>query len=89
VRISYDGEADALYIELRTSEPKDSFDLEDGVTADLDAQGHVIGLEVLGARKRLGKEALAHLTVERLASDKVLQIKDDTSSTDRDSAHPH
>jgi uncharacterized protein YuzE len=66
MRINYDAEADALYIQLRAQTPADSIDLEDGVTADLDAEGHVTGLEVLDARKRLGAEALVHLTVAGL-----------------------
>ena len=66
MRITYDAEADVLYIELRRATPEDSLDLEDGVTADLDANGHVIGLEFLDARQRLGSNALANVSLERL-----------------------
>ncbi len=66
MRITYDPEGDALYIELRRATPADSLDLEDGVTADLDAQGHVIGLEVLDVRERLGRDALASVVLEQL-----------------------
>jgi uncharacterized protein YuzE len=66
VRIAYDPEVDALHIELRTATAADSVDLEDGVTADLDAEGHVIGLEVLDARERLGGDALTSVALERL-----------------------
>ncbi len=64
MRITYDPEVDALYIELRKAKPAGSIDLEDGVTADLDAEGHVIGLEVLDARERLGTDPLANLAIE-------------------------
>jgi len=80
MRITYDGEADALYVELRAAEPHDNIDLEDGVTADLDSQGHVIGFEILGARKRLGREALAQLKVERLNGERVLAVKNDNGA---------
>jgi uncharacterized protein YuzE len=66
VRITYDPEVDALYIEPRKATAADSVDLEDGVTADLDAEGHVIGLEVLDARERLGGDALTSVALERL-----------------------
>ena len=66
MRITYDAEADVLYIELRRATPEDSLDLEDGVTADLDANGHVIGLEFLDARQCLGSNALANVSLERL-----------------------
>ena len=66
MRITYDPEADALYIELRHATPVDSRDIEDGVTADLDADGHVIGIEVLHVRERLGRDALDSIILERL-----------------------
>ncbi len=65
MRITYGPEADALYSELRSATPEDSLDLEDGVTADLDGSGHVIGLEVLDVRERLGAEALTSVSLER------------------------
>lgn len=66
MRISYDPEVDVLYIELRTGTPDDSVDLEEGVTADLDNAGHVLGIEFLDARERLGADALASIALERL-----------------------
>lgn len=66
MKITYDPEVDALMIILREDRvPKDAIDLEEGVTADLDGQGHVIGLEILDARERLGPDPLACLTIER------------------------
>jgi uncharacterized protein YuzE len=66
MRITYDPKADALYIELRRTTPADSRDIEEGVTADLDADGHVIGIEVLHVRERLGRDALDSIILERL-----------------------
>jgi uncharacterized protein YuzE len=66
MRITYDPEADALYIELRRATPADSRDIEEGLTADLDADGHVIGIEVLHVRERLGRDALDRVILERL-----------------------
>jgi len=65
MKITYDQEADVLYIQLREATPADSTDLEEGITADLDAEGHLIGLEVLDARLRLGESALANIALER------------------------
>jgi uncharacterized protein YuzE len=66
MKITYDPEANAVQIVLRSDRPfEDSIDLEAGVTADLDGDGHVIGLEILDARERLGPDPLAHVTIER------------------------
>jgi uncharacterized protein YuzE len=61
MKITYDPEADALYIQLREAQPADSLDIEEGVTVDLDSEGHMIGLEVLDASKRMTPEELANI----------------------------
>jgi uncharacterized protein YuzE len=66
VKITYDPDADALYIELRNVPAEDSVDVEEGVTVDLDADGHIIGLEVLDAHERMGVDPLAAIVIERL-----------------------
>jgi uncharacterized protein YuzE len=66
MKITYDPEADALYIELRDARPSDSMDIEEGVTVELDDQGHIIGLEVLDASKRMTLEDLANVSFENL-----------------------
>ena len=66
MRLTYDPEADALYIELKAVTPVDSRDLEDGVTVDLDEAGRVIGIELLDVQKRLGPDALAHISIDCL-----------------------
>ena len=66
MKITYDPEADALYIELRDARPADSMDVEEGVTVDLDGEGHIIGLEVLDASKRMTPEQLANIHYENL-----------------------
>ncbi|MCH8107661.1 MAG: DUF2283 domain-containing protein [Chloroflexi bacterium] len=61
--ITYDSKADILYIELRSVPAEDSTDIEDGVTALLDGEGHITGLEILDATERLGKEQLHSVTL--------------------------
>lgn len=66
--ISYDPEIDALHIELGTAIPVDSQDIAEGMTIDLDDRGQLIGIEILDATQRLGKEALKELVVEGLTT---------------------
>jgi uncharacterized protein YuzE len=66
MRITYDPAANAFYIELRKAVPADSIDLDESVTADLDDQGRIIGIEILDARERLGTEALTNIELEQL-----------------------
>ncbi|MBI2849956.1 MAG: DUF2283 domain-containing protein [Chloroflexi bacterium] len=70
--ITYDSEADVLYIELRRVPAEDSSDVEEGVTALLDKDGHIVGLEILDASERLGQEQLRSVTLKDLAWEPAL-----------------
>ena len=51
MKISYDGEADALYIEFRSLEPgsAECRELTDEIVADYGPDGKLAGIEVLDA----------------------------------------
>jgi uncharacterized protein YuzE len=70
--ITYDREVDALYIQLTETKPDRGMDIEEGVTVDLDAQGHLVGIEILDASERLGKEQLHSVTLKDLAFEPAL-----------------
>ena len=40
MKIEYDPEADALYIQIREVHPDNNIDIEEGVTVDVDEDGH-------------------------------------------------
>jgi uncharacterized protein YuzE len=73
MRITYDPEGNVLYIELRAAEPANSMDLDDGVTADLDIDGRIIGIEFLDARERIGEQSLTSISFERLIPTEQVQ----------------
>jgi uncharacterized protein YuzE len=66
MKIQYDPDADALYIQLREAKPVHNIDLEEGVTVDFDKDRHIIGIEILDASERLTPEELANVSFERL-----------------------
>jgi len=67
VKIEYDAQADALYIQLRGEVAvDDNLDIEDGVTIDLDEGRHIVGVEILDASKRLSPSDLSRVFVEGL-----------------------
>lgn len=53
MRISYDPEVDALSISFRDA-TVNTQELADGIAAEYDAQGQLVGLEILDAAKRFG-----------------------------------
>lgn len=53
MKIAYDQEVDALYIRF-TETTVTTKHLAEGIAADYDAEGHLAGIEILDAMKRLG-----------------------------------
>ena len=68
MRMTYDAEADAVWIELRSGvHGAEGVSVAPSVIASLDADGHIVGLEILDARARLGDAVLAEsVPIEQL-----------------------
>ena len=47
MKIEYDQQADAMYIRLRAGDVAESEEVRPGVVLDFDAQGQVLGIEML------------------------------------------
>jgi len=74
LRIEYDKEADALYIQLREASVDDNIDIEEGVTVDLDEKRHIVGIEILDASKKLSLEDLVNIIIQNLPVEKVESV---------------
>jgi len=53
MKISYDQDADARYIELRKGEFANNNPISENTIADLDSEGNVLGIEILDASKQI------------------------------------
>jgi len=71
MKIEYSKSVDALYIRLRESKMVDSMDIEEGVTVDLDENGHIVGLEILDASEKLNMSDLVNISIENLPLERV------------------
>jgi uncharacterized protein YuzE len=52
MRMRVDHAADAIYLNLTDRPIKDSEEVADGVVVDYDAEGRIVGIEILDASKR-------------------------------------
>lgn len=59
LNVSYDADANAAYIRLSGAEILESEEVSPGVVLDFDAQGHIVGIELLDAKAQLSQELLA------------------------------
>ena len=52
MKLEFDPAADAAYFEISDEEIAVTREIEPGIMADYDAQGHIVGIEVLSVSKR-------------------------------------
>lgn len=73
MKVTYDPQVDVLYIYIRTDEAPaaDNIDLEPGISADLDAEGRVLGIEILDASKKTEQNSNVGVSFELLRSESI------------------
>ena len=65
MRVRIDRAADAVYLDLTDATISESEEVADGIVVDYDAQGRIVGVEILDASKRTGDpEALKEMSFE-------------------------
>ena len=52
MKLEFDPQADAAYFEISDADIEATREIEPGIIADYDAQGHIVGIEVLSVSKR-------------------------------------
>lgn len=52
MKLEFDPQADAAYLEISDAEIEKTQEIEPGIIADYDANGHIVGIEVLSVSKR-------------------------------------
>lgn len=67
MEITYDREADAVYIEFQEGDFATNRKIDDFTIIDLDASGNILGIELLAVSKRLPRKALAEVHVKNMA----------------------
>jgi uncharacterized protein YuzE len=63
MKLRYDKQTDSLYIDLADRPSTDSREISDGLVADFDAQGRIVGLDIEHASRHLD---LASIETEHL-----------------------
>ena len=66
MKIEYSKGSDALYVYFRQVEVAQSREVQDGVVVDFDADGQLVGIEVLDASARFTVQELVNVSIENL-----------------------
>ena len=68
MKIEFDKEADAIYIELGSGEFAKNKKIDDETIIDLDKNEKILGIELLNVSKRISKDFLSDISVKNLVS---------------------
>ena len=71
MKIDYDAEADALYIQLKEEHVHRTEDLDNGVVLDFGADGTLLGIEILFVSATYNKEDILHLNTRNLIHESI------------------
>lgn len=58
MKVSYDADVDAVYLELLKSEPQGVIEVAEGINIDVTADGRIVGIELLDASKKVSLGSL-------------------------------
>lgn len=64
MRVHFDEQADAVYVRLDDSRIVESKEVQPGVVLDLDSSHQVVGVEILGVKKRISLADLKEVRVQ-------------------------
>jgi uncharacterized protein YuzE len=67
MKITYDKEADAMYIEFREGVFSRNKKIDDFTIIDLDKEGNLLGIELLDVSHRIPPESLSEVHVKNIA----------------------
>lgn len=66
MEISFDKEADAMYIEFTKGSASSTKVLDKQTVIDLDKKGKIMGIELLSVSKRIPLESLSQISIKNL-----------------------
>ena len=64
MKVYYDKEVDALYLELGEKKPTGVIELQEGINLDVQDDGKILGIEILDASKKIDLNTFSSCTFE-------------------------
>ena len=75
MKIEYDKEVDSLYIRIQEKEVSHTKELEEGINLDMDDEGKIIGLEIIGATEKYNLKDIFNISTENLILEEPIKSK--------------
>lgn len=64
MKVYYDKEVDALYMNLSDESPNGAIEMTEGVNLDTTSEGKIVGIEILNASKKLDIRTILSYAIE-------------------------
>jgi len=80
MKITYDKEVDAVYIQLSVGQPEGVIEVADGINIDVSSDGKIMGIELLDATKKVSLESLLSYEISSETLREWAQSKGDEAS---------
>jgi len=71
MKIEYDPGVDTLYIRIQEKAVSRTKELEEGINLDMDSDGKIIGLEIIGATERYDRKDILNIVTDNLTLQKT------------------
>ena len=75
MKIEYDKEVDSLYIRIQEKEVSHTKELEEGINLDMDDEGRIIGLEIIGVTEKYNLKDIFNISTENLILEEPIKSK--------------
>ncbi len=64
MNISYDKDADCLYIQFQQGKVSKTRKIDEGILVDLDEEGRIYGIEIVGVSERMPVASLGKINID-------------------------
>ncbi len=64
MKVSYDDEVDALYLQLSEESPEGVIEISEGINLDTTSQSKIVGIEILNASKKIDLQTILSYRLE-------------------------
>ncbi|GFO96300.1 uncharacterized protein ig2599ANME_0489 [groundwater metagenome] len=64
MNISYDKDADCLYIQFQQGKVNKTRKIEEGILVDLDEEGRIYGIEIVGVSERMSIASIGKINID-------------------------
>jgi uncharacterized protein YuzE len=84
MKITYDKEVDAVYIQLSVGQPEGVIEVADGINIDVSSDGKIVGIDLLNATEKVSLESLLSYEISAETLREWAQSKGDEATRVRD-----